>query len=997
MPATLSATVLIVEDDPGIAALELDRLEEAGYRCVVAADADEALAALRAEDIDLILLDYRLPGGVNGLQFYDRIRAAGYAQPVILVTGFGNEATAIQALRVGVRDFVTKSIEYLDYLPDAVGRVLGQVRTEHQLAGIIGSARDAIISTDLDRRVTVFNPAAEHMFRCPAGAALGRPVTEFVPDESLTAGAPGDTLPLTARPGAWGVRAGGKRFPVEVSVSRGEEGSRRFFTLIVRDVTDRVRMEDELRRTAGLLSAVVEGTTDAVFVKDRGGRYLLANPATAAFLGRPAEAIIGRTDTELMSPDGARQVRAHDLQAMAADRAVSVEEELVLNGVRRTFLSTKGPYRTSSGTVVGMIGISRDVTERNRLAAERDALLARLQLQIDRMPLAYALLDAGGRVIEWNPAAERTFGYSRAEALGLTPFDLTPPAFHGAAANLIARIRSGDLAAHSVNENVRKDGRVITCAWYNTPLLGADGQYAGMLCLGQDVTARVAAEEALRQRDRAIHAVTQGIIITDAQRPDHPIVFVSPGFERLTGYSAAEALGRNCRFLQGQDTDPAAVGRVRDALRDERTCTVELLNYRKDGTAFWNELSLSPVRDGGDRVTQYVGVQTDVTQRRALEDQFRQAQKMEAVGQLAGGVAHDFNNLLTVINGFSELALRQLPPDDPCQALVTEIRDAGERATRLTRKLLTFSRKEVVEPVVLDLNAVTDGTRGMLRWLLGEGVRLVVQLDPKLDRVRADAGHIEQVILNLAVNARDAMPNGGTLTVGTSNVTSDGPDGPGHVPAGRYVRLAVADTGVGMTAEVQAKIFEPFFTTKGVGQGTGLGLSTVYGIVQQTGGHIRVASAPGRGAAFEVYFPSVGRVPADAQPAHAAEPGGPTGRGTVLVVEDDDRVRRLARIALQRFGYTVLDAPNAEEALRVCERPDPPIDLLLTDVVMPEMGGRELAEVVARLRPGIKVLYVSGYADDAVVRHGVLRAEVAFLQKPFTPAALAEKVRSVLE
>ncbi|AWM39442.1 Blue-light-activated protein [Gemmata obscuriglobus] len=997
MPATLSATVLIIEDDPGIAALELDRLEEAGYQCVTAADPGEAFEALRSQGIDLILLDYRLPGGMNGLQFYDRMRAAGYDQPVILVTGFGNEATVIQALRVGVRDFVTKSLEYLDYLPDAVGRVLGQVRTEHQLAGIIESARDAIISTDLDRRVTVFNPAAERMFRCPAGAALGRPVTEFVPDESLAAGAPGDTPPLAARPGAWGVRAGGKRFPVEVSVSRGDDRGRRFYTLIVRDVTDRVRMEDELRRTAGLLSAVVEGTTDAVFVKDREGRYLLANPATAAFLRRPAEDIIGRTDAELMPPDEARQVRAHDLQAMAADRAVSIEEQLVLGGTRHAFLSTKAAYRTASGAVVGVIGISRDVTERNRLATERDALLARLQLQIGRMPLAYVLFDTDLRIVDWNPAAERMFGYTREEALGRDGLELAAPSFRPTAERLLGRIRGGDMTVHPVGENVRKDGRVIVCEWYNTPLMDPDGRYTGLLSLGQDVTARVAAEEALRQRDRAIHAVTQGIVITDARRPGHPIVFVSPGFERLTGYSAAEALGRNCRFLQGKDTDPAAVDRLRDALRDERACTVELLNYRKDGTAFWNELSLSPVRDGGDRVTQFVGVLTDVTQRRALEEQFRQAQKMEAIGQLAGGIAHDFNNLLTVINGFSELTLRQLPTDDPCQPLVTEIRDAGERATRLTRKLLTFSRKEVVEPVVLDLNATVDGARGMLRWLLGEGVRLVVKSDPRLDRVRADAGHVEQVILNLAVNARDAMPHGGTLTVGTANVTSDGPSGPGRVPAGRYVRLSVADTGVGMTEEIQAKIFEPFFTTKAIGQGTGLGLSTVYGIVQQTGGHIRVTSAPGRGATFEVYFPSAGRDPADAQAAHAAEPGGPTGRGTVLVVEDDDRVRRLARIALQRFGYTVLDAPSAEEALRVCERPEPPIDLLLTDVVMPGMGGRELAEVVARLRPGIKVLYVSGYADDAVVRHGVLRAEVAFLQKPFTPAALAEKVRSVLE
>jgi PAS domain S-box-containing protein len=988
--------VLIVDDDPGIAALERARLEQAGYRVVAAETADGALRALGAEAVDLILLDYRLPDGVDGLEFYARVKAAGFDVPVILVTGFSSEATVIRALRVGVRDFVTKSLEYLDYLPDAVGRVLGQVRTEHQLASIIATAQDAVIIADWGGRITLFNPAAERMFRCPAADAAGRPVGVFSRAAPAAAGG-GPAGPPPAAPDRRGVRRGGEEFPLEVSVSRGEAGGQRFVTLIARDVTDRERMEGELRRTAELLKAVADGTADAVFVKDRAGRYLFANPATVAFVGRPAAEIIGRTDADLFDPDGARVIRAHDRAAMASDTALTAEETLTAGGATRTFLVSKAAYRTGAGDVAGVIGISRDVTERTRLAAERDALLARLRLQIERMPLAYILFGPDLRCADWNPAAERIFGYDREEARRLDPFALTPATVWPELDRLLARIRAGDMRAHAVNEALTKDGRTIICEWYNTPITGDDGRFNGFLCLAQDVTARRAAEDALLVRDRAIRAVTQGIVIADALRPDAPIVFASPAFERLTGYAADEVLGRNCRFLQGRDTDRAAVARVREAIRDGRAYTVELLNYRKDGAPFWNELSISPVRNDDGRLTHFVGVQNDVTGRRALEDQFRQAQKMEAIGQLAGGIAHDFNNLLTVINGFSELVLRKLGPGDPHREAIAEVRGAGERAVRLTRGLLTFGRKDVVEPVVLDLNAVVTGTCTMLRWIIGEQVRLVTELAPGLDRVRVDVSQIEQVIVNLAVNARDAMPDGGTLTVATANAELGEADCRAHPDArpGRYVRLAVTDTGVGMTEEVRGRIFEPFFTTKGVGKGTGLGLATVYGIARRAGATVRVSSAVGRGSTFELHFPSAG-AGADAPPPPARPAADPPGRGTVLVVDDDDHVRHLILVVLRAQGYQVLEAPGGAEALQACATPGQAIDLLLTDIAMPGMGGPQLAEEVARLRPGTKTLFVSGYPHDTLRGHGAGPAGVGFLQKPFSIAALAEKVRAVL-
>jgi signal transduction histidine kinase len=400
-------------------------------------------------------------------------------------------------------------------------------------------------------------------------------------------------------------------------------------------------------------------------------------------------------------------------------------------------------------------------------------------------------------------------------------------------------------------------------------------------------------------------------------------------------------------------------------------------------------------RDAQGQPLRATGTHLDITEAKRLEQQFLQAQRLEAVGRLAGGIAHDFNNLLTAILGYSAIVLRRLSPDDPSYKHVEEIHKAGDRAATLTRQLLAFSRQQTLVPVVLSLNGVLSDMENLLHRLIGEDIELVLRLHPGLHPVQVDRGQIEQVIMNLVVNARDAMPDGGACTMTTANI--DGEVAGGQLPPGAYAMLAVTDTGCGMDAATQARLFEPFFSTKDPGKGTGLGLATVFGIVKQSGGHIEVSSEIGHGTTFTIYLP----VTAAPQPEPPARPSAALtqrhGTETILLVEDAAQIRALARVVLHEAGYTVLEAANGHEALRFCKQYRRPIHLLVTDVIMPGMSGRQLRDHMVAIYPHLKVLFMSGYADDALTRHGVLTPGTILLPKPFVPAVLVGKVREVLD
>jgi PAS domain S-box-containing protein len=658
------------------------------------------------------------------------------------------------------------------------------------------------------------------------------------------------------------------------------------------------------------------------------------------------------------------------------------------------------------------------MTKSTRRASQRaeEALLKAGALQraiFNSANFSSIATDAKGVIQIFNVGAERMLGYAAAEVMNtITPADISDPQEVIARAKALsvelgtpitpgfeALVFKASRGIEDIYEltYIRKDGSRFPAVVSVTALRDAQDAIIGYLLIGTDNTARQrAADELQRLQSAALNAAADAIVIADRAGV---IEWVNPAFTQLTGYTAEEALGKSPRDLvESGKNAPAFFEKCWETVVAGRTWRGEIVNRRKDGSLYTEEQVVTPIADASGAITHFMAIKEDITERLQLEAQYRQAQKMESVGQLASGIAHDFNNLLTVINGMSELLLAQVNQDDPMRADVQEIHRAGERAATLTRQLLAFSRQQILESRVMSLNTVVAGMESLLRRLLGDDIDLAVVLTPSVGNVKVDPGQIEQVISNLAVNARGAMPQGGRLTIETQNVTTDKDYARQvgvTVPPGRYAMLTVSDSGVGMDEAIRARIFEPFFTTKGRGHGTGLGLSTVYGIIKQSHGFIWVYSEVGQGTSFKIYLPQVTEAVGTDQPAPTVVSS--VGTETILLAEDNAGLRKLATRLLEPAGYTVLGAATGEEALRLLERHEAPVHLLLSDVVMPGMSGRQLAEQLAETHPGMKVLYMSGYTSDTIVQHGVFEAQVAFLNKPFTAAALLRKVREVLD
>jgi two-component system cell cycle sensor histidine kinase/response regulator CckA len=747
-------------------------------------------------------------------------------------------------------------------------------------------------------------------------------------------------------------------------------------------------------------AAILDSVLDCIVTMDAKGTVIEFNTAAARTFGYSQKEAIGRPLADLIIPP-----RFHERHRAGLAHYLATGEGPVLGKlIEITAMRSDGTelpvelaitaIRLGSASI--FTGVLRDITARRQAEATR----ARLAAIVDSSDDAIFSMAVDETILSWNAGAERLYGYTASEMIGRNRALLAPAGKSAELVSVMERATHGETGGPFETQHLRKDGSVIDISLVTSPMTDSTGRITSVSTIARDITSRKRVEAALRdERDRAQRYLDTAEVTLLALDVDGKITLINRKGCDLLGWSADELAG--CSWV-----DMCLPLLFRNEMRQKFDAVVQgrvsIINFEnpvltRSGAERLIEWRNTVLRNETGQVVGTFSSGTDITERRTLEEQYQQAQKMEAVGRLAGGVAHDFNNLLTVILGFCELLLADLDPADARQRDIAEIQKAGTRAAALTRQLLIFSRKEIIQPTLLDLNVIVADMRMLLGRLIGEDVEVVLALGRAVASVKADRGQVEQIILNLAVNARDAMPNGGTLTIETANIGAEACRAKGHfaVAPGPCVALTVTDTGTGMTPEVRARLFEPFFTTKGVGKGTGLGLAMVHGIVARNAGSVSVESEVGKGASFTVYFPQANAAQqVVAAPPPAEQP--PAGRHTVLVVEDATGLRALTKRLLERLGHSVWVAANADEARQLFDR-NPSIDLLLTDVVMPGASGPELVAQLKKQRPTLNVIYMSGYTDDAIAHHGVLAPEIAFLQKPFTSATLDRKLREVLD
>jgi two-component system cell cycle sensor histidine kinase/response regulator CckA len=864
-----------------------------------------------------------------------------------------------------------------------------------------------------DYRITMTNPAQGNLFHKNPREFIGKECfREFEKRPAVCPHCPGAIAMATGRKAeieTTGVRDDGSSLVARLHAfpSFGPDGEITGFIEVVEDITQSNQVKEALRESEVRFRHISSTISDLSYSCTAGpdGSYAIDWLAGAAerITGYSVEEIKAQRCWEFLVIEADQPLFEQHITGLAAGSSGACELRLrhKNGGIVWVASFAKIVPEPEQPELLRIYGGLVDITARKQAEAALAAHVQFLQLLLDTIPNPIFFKDAQGAYLGCNKAFENYLGITRQEIVGKSVYDLSPQ-------ELADEYHRMDLEAFQATGPQVYESRVQVAdgtrrhvVFHKATFPGPTGGLGGLAGMITDITALKQAEAELRQSEQRFRLMAETIqdVFWIATPRIGKTVYVSPGFEYIWGRTS-EALYRNPKLFL-DTVHPEDRERVKTEIIAARERSIpwshEYRIIRPDGTVRWIQNRGFPVRDDQGRVTLFTGVATDITEHKALEGQLLQAQKMEAVGRLAGGVAHDFNNLLMAITGYGELMRAKVLKDDPLYGYLENILKAGDRAAALTQQLLTFSRQQIIQPQVIDLNQVVLDLEPMLRRLIGEDLDLEVVTDPRPEVVNADPGQMGQIIMNLVVNARDAMPQGGRLTLKTAAV--DFVEGRhsrfGLAPPGAYVMLVAQDNGVGMDEATQAHVFEPFFTTKEPGKGTGLGLSTVYGIVKQSGGYLDLESSPGAGSTFTLYLP---RLEAVVEPPKVKVPLTASFRGeeTVLLVEDEDMLRGLLAKFLRLCGYTVLEARHGGEALLACERHPGPINLMVTDVVMPQMSGRELADRLTPLRPEMKILYMSGYTEDALVQHGVAKLSVAFLQKPFRPIELVRRVHAVL-
>jgi PAS domain S-box-containing protein len=878
-----------------------------------------------------------------------------------------------------------------------------ELRASHDmLRAVTEASGDAIFVKDLEGRHLMINQAGARLHGRTADEILGRTDAELLAREPASVVRAREQEVLAAeepRTVEDNIAILGEQRTLLVTRAPLRDGQDRLAGVIsvARDLTEQKRAVAALRASEEKFRTLFECAAIGLAVRDLNGRFIACNPALQYMLGYSEEELASLSAAELTHPDD-RPREAEHMQHLVARRIdhFQIEKRYIRCGGDICWgRVTISLIPTASGESPLILTVVEDITDAKRLEEESRARERYFQSLIENATDIVSIVDAAGTIRYESPSIERVLGYLPGELIGRAALDLIHPDDRAELTEVVRRRRWEPRATASAAfrcQHKDETWRFIEATGRN---LLQDPAVEGIVVNSRDVTEQRQIENRLRH----VTATSPAVLFTLAVE-GRAIrgTWVSGNLEEMLGYPSEEALEPEWWTDNLHPDDRAAAMAAFEQLFVEDSLSHEHRFRCKDGSYRWIRAQLRLLRDHDGRAAEIVGSFIDATDFRRLEEQLRQAQKMEAVGRLAGGIAHDFNNILTAITGHTELVLADMPLHDPVRSDIEEVQKAANRACALTRQLLAFSRKQVLRPELLDLGSVVAEMERMLRRVVSEDIELVTYAAADLGCVQADRGQLEQVILNLVVNAGDAMPRGGRLTIGIRRIELDRPliREQAHVPAGPHITLCVTDTGCGIPKDVVPRIFEPFFTTKEAGKGTGLGLATVYGIVKQSGGYIWISSEVGEGTTFEIYLPEVAR-DAGGAAARSAVPDASGGTETVLLVEDETAVRELARRILKKLGYTVLEAANGGEALLIARKYAAPIDLMVTDMVMPHMSGSDVAEEMRRIHPELKVLFMSGYTEDDVIRNAALEDGSAFLEKPFTPPALARSVRKMLD
>ncbi len=936
----------------------------------------------------------------------------GRARQATLATRIEHGDHLFGWLSVSVPQAVAQDVEEQSLLTEAASDIafaLWSIETEAQrelterkYRDILASTSDAVVAMDLNGIITLFNAGAEKLYGYSAQSALGMAISQFCPEDRLI-----EQKKLiqgviengfvqgfeTER-----ITADGRRIPVEMTISllKDSQGQPIGTSAIIRDISERKRAEESLRESeqrlkeAERLSHLGSWSRDIATGKsswsDEFFRICGLEPGSLEPAAELAFAII--------HPDDRAQAIEAVNRAIETGIPYDIEIRIVLpDGSVRWLHSIGRLDYDEQGAPLRLVGSFLDITEQHYVDAALRESEERFRALVESAPMSI-LVVRDGKYVYANPQSVNLMGFDRAEQfIGMDVFETISPELQPVRRQSLTRVNETSDSSPTELQFLRSDGSPV---WVITSSVDVqmDGEPTTII-VGQDVTDRRKAEEKHELLMMAIEQAAETILITDT---DGIIQYVNPTFEKITGYSRQEALGQNPRILHSGVQSSAFYSEMWDTLLRGETWQGQLVNQKKDGTLYTEDAVISPVRDAAGRTVNYVAVKRDITAELKLEEQLRQSQKMEAVGRLAGGVAHDFNNMLSVILGYAEMALDVLDPSQPLYADLLEIEGAAQRSAELTQQLLAFARRQTVSPQVLDLNETVSGMLKMLGRLIGEDVDLVWNPAAELWPIEMDPTQINQVLANLCVNARDAIVGVGRITIESHNVVFDADSCTGieECIPGDYIQLCVSDNGNGMDEQTRSKIFEPFFTTKEPGKGTGLGLSTVYGIVRQNKGFVNVYSEIGLGTTFKIYLPRyIGKL--EASLSAVSDKSDVGGHETILLVEDEPTILNLTRLMLEKLGYCVLTAETPGKAIALAENHSGEIHLLITDVVMPEMNGRDLARDLLKLYPEMKRLFMSGYTADVIAHQGVLDRGVGFLHKPFNREQLGRKVRQALK